>query len=242
MTDAFEQHCWIDVFPAEDLETYSAYRRPVSLGKSPALLLIDLYNQAYGDERQPLAESRKRFPSSCGEAGWEALPHTEKLLARAREIGIPVFYTTQEVRPEAHLQKFTATRRQVVETPYGDDWNYAIIEPLQPRQSETVIYKQRASGFFGTPLEAHLRMLGVDTLVVAGESTSGCVRASVVDAYSHGFKVGVVEECVFDRSQLTHKVNLFDLHHKYADVVHIQDALAYLDQLVPAAPLPAAPR
>lgn len=242
MPDAFEQHCWADVFPPEDLETYAAYRRPVALGRRPALLLIDLYNQVYGDRREPLAEARKRFPSACGEAAWDALEPTKQLLERAREAGIPIFYTTGESRPEAVPRRFTATKRVVAETPYGEDWNYAIVEPLKPRPGEVVIYKQRASGFFGTPLEAHLRMLDVDSLVVAGESTSGCVRASVVDAYSHGFKVAVVEECVFDRSQLTHKVNLFDMHHKYADVIHLREALDYLDQVRAAAPVPSAGR
>lgn len=242
MDDSFEQHCWADIIPPEDLETYSAYKRPVTLGKRAALLLIDLYNQAYGDKPEPLAESRKRFPSSCGLAGWEALEPTTAVLARAREARIPVFYTRGETRPEAVLQRFSATERVKVKTTMDAEWNFAIVEPLTPQPGEVMIYKQRASGFFGTPLEAHLRMLGVDTLIVAGESTSGCVRASVVDAYSHGFKIGLVEECVFDRSELTHKVNLFDMHHKYAHVLHVDEAVAYLEQLIAVAPLPASPR
>src|SRR5712672_2952446 len=94
-----------------------------------------------------------------------------------------------------------------------------------------VIYKERASGFFGTPLVAHLRKLGVESLIVCGESTSGCVRASTVDAYSYAFHNVVVEECTFDRSLLSHKVNLFDLHHKYADVMHLDEVVAHLDGL-----------
>ena len=96
---------------------------------------------------------------------------------------------------------------------------------------EVVIYKERASGFFGTPLIAHLRQAGADSLIIFGESTSGCVRASTVDAYSYGFHNVVVEECTYDRSMLSHKVNLFDLHHKYADVMHIEKVLAHLDGL-----------
>ena len=76
--------------------------------------------------------------------------------------------------------------------------------------------------FFGTPLLAHLNQLGIRTVIVCGESTSGCVRASAVDAYSNGFHVAIAEECTFDRAELTHKVNLFDLHHKYADVMHVE--------------------
>ena len=91
--------------------------------------------------------------------------------------------------------------------------------------------KQRASIFQGTPLFSHLSLLGVQSLIVCGESTSGCVRASVVDAYSTGFHVTIAEECTYDRAELTHKVNLFDLHHKYADVMHFEDVLAHLDSL-----------
>ena len=88
--------------------------------------------------------------------------------------------------------------------------------------------KLRVVAFFGTPVTTWLRQLDADTLIVAGESTSGCVRASVVDAYSHGLKVAVVEEATFDRSLLSHKVNLFDMHLKYASVLHLGEVLQYL--------------
>jgi nicotinamidase-related amidase len=94
-----------------------------------------------------------------------------------------------------------------------------------------VIYKERASAFFGTPLIAHLRLIGAESLIICGESTSGCVRASTVDAYSYGFHNVVAEECTYDRSPLNHKVNLFDLHHKYADVMHVEEVIAHLEGL-----------
>jgi nicotinamidase-related amidase len=106
-----------------------------------------------------------------------------------------------------------------------------IHEAFRPEPGDLVIHKQRASGFYGTPLAANLTMLGVNSLIVCGESTSGCVRASVVDAYSHGFHTVVVEECVFDRSALSHKVSLFDLHHKYADVMHLDEVLERMKEL-----------
>jgi len=108
---------------------------------------------------------------------------------------------------------------------------YDIKAELAPAPGELVIYKERASAFFGTPLIAHLQMMKIDSLIICGESTSGCVRASTVDAYSYGFHNVVVEECTYDRSPICHKVNLFDLHHKYADVMHIEDVLAHLDGL-----------
>ena len=87
------------------------------------------------------------------------------------------------------------------------------------------------SAFFGTPLTVHLHQLDARTLIICGESTSGCVRATAVDAFSHGFHVVLVEECCFDRNPLSHKINLFDLHHKYADVIHVDEAAAHLDTL-----------
>jgi nicotinamidase-related amidase len=94
-----------------------------------------------------------------------------------------------------------------------------------------IITKQRASIFQGTPFLSHLNLLGIRSLIVCGESTSGCVRASAVDAYSYGFHVSIVEECTYDRAELTHKVNLFDLHHKYCDVMHLDEVVAHLDAL-----------
>jgi nicotinamidase-related amidase len=108
---------------------------------------------------------------------------------------------------------------------------YDIKAELAPQPGELVIYKERASGFFGTPLIAHLQQQRINSLIICGESTSGCVRASTVDAYSYGFHNVLVEECTYDRSMISHKVNLFDLHHKYADVMHIEDVLAHLDGL-----------
>jgi len=105
---------------------------------------------------------------------------------------------------------------------------YALYHEFTVEPGDILILKQRASIFQGTPLFSHLSLLGVQSLIVCGESTSGCVRASVVDGYSNGFHVSVVEECTFDRAELTHKVNLFDMHHKYADVMHIDEVLAHL--------------
>ncbi len=86
-----------------------------------------------------------------------------------------------------------------------------------------MVRKQRASAFYGSPLAAYLVQRGVDSVIICGESTSGCVRASAVDAFSPGFHVTLVEECVFDRSVISHKVNLFDLHQRYGDVMHHED-------------------
>jgi maleamate amidohydrolase len=108
---------------------------------------------------------------------------------------------------------------------------YVIYREFTVELQDVLITKQRASIFQGTPLFSHLSLLGIQSLIVCGESTSGCVRASVVDGYSSGFHVSVVEECTYDRAELTHKINLFDMHHKYADVMHVDEVLAHLDAM-----------
>src|SRR4029079_1064554 len=108
---------------------------------------------------------------------------------------------------------------------------YALYHEFKVEPQDILITKQRASIFQGTPLSSHLTLLDVSSLIVCGESTSGCVRASTVDGYSAGFHVSLVEECTFDRAELTHKVNLFDLHHKYVDVMHLDEVVAHLDAM-----------
>src|SRR5690606_14696822 len=116
-------------------------------------------------------------------------------------------------------------------------WDYEFFEPLAPQEGEYLIPKARASAFHGTPLASYLTQLGVDMLIVCGNSTSGCVRASVNEAYMHGFKVAVIEDCVFDRNHLSHKVNLYDMNAKYADVMFLDEILEYVAAL--AKPVPA---
>ena len=114
---------------------------------------------------------------------------------------------------------------------HGGDQRAADIDPLSPRPEDVVFRKERPSAFFGTPLIAHLNQRRIDSLIVCGESTSGCVRASVLEAHMFGLHVSVVEECVFDRAELTHKVNLFDMHHKYADVMKLDVVVDHLDSI-----------
>jgi nicotinamidase-related amidase len=149
------------------------------------------------------------------------------LIASARRAGIPVFFCTQDTRPHNRPPGDVSTRTNKAAETRPDD--YDIFHEFTPQDGDVVIYKQRASVFQGTPIVSHLSLLGVRSLIVCGESTSGCVRASVVDAYSTGFHVSVVEECTYDRVELSHKVNLFDLHHKYVDVMHVEEVVEHLD-------------
>jgi maleamate amidohydrolase len=228
MTAEFEDHCWKDVVSPDVLDIYSHYVRKTFVGPAPALLAIDLYELAYEGGAKPVAELHGTYPSSCGENAWAAIEPTRRLFAASRTAGVPVFYSTQDTRADSKPNLITATKRQRVAMAPE---HYAIRPEFRPQPGDVVITKQRASAFYGTPLAAHLTQLGVRTAIICGESTSGCVRATAVDAYSYGFHVVLVEECCFDRSPLSHKVNLFDLHHKYADVMHLDTVAAHLDGL-----------
>ncbi len=105
---------------------------------------------------------------------------------------------------------------------------YHIIDEVAPADGEAVLRKSSPSAFWGTPLVGHLNQLGVDTIITCGESTSGCVRASVVDGCTNRYRMIVVEECVFDRHQATHAINLFDMDQKYADVLPLSEVLEYM--------------
>jgi nicotinamidase-related amidase len=228
MTSSFEDHCWKDLIPADVLDIYAHYERDVFVGPAPALLAIDLYELSYQGGAKPVTELVKTFPSACGEHAFAAIEPTKRLFAAARAAGLPVFYSTMDTRPDSLPTKVTATKRRKIQT---DPALYAIRSDFRPQAGDVVITKQRASVFYGTPIAAHLTQLGVRSLVICGESTSGCVRATAVDAYSHGFHVTLVEECCFDRSIISHKVNLFDMHHKYADVMHVDEVVKHLETL-----------
>jgi nicotinamidase-related amidase len=226
--DKFEDHCWNDVVPEEDMRIYAPYARETRVGVNAALLCIDLYNMVYeGGPKRPI-EVASQHPVSCGIHAHRAVEPTKRLIAAARRAGLPIFFCTQDVRSNARpAGAFSTMRRGRVMTAEG----YAIYHEFPVRETDIMIFKQRASAFQGTPIVSHLNVLGVQSLIVCGEATSGCVRASVVDAYSSGYNVAIVEEGTFDQTELTHKVNLFDMHHKYADVMKLAEVEAHLDAL-----------
>lgn len=222
MARDFEDHCWRDIVPDETLKVYEPYHRELYVGERPALLAIDLYNLVYRGGAKDPHEIIGEFPSTCGRHAWEAIEPTKKLFAAARAAGIPVLYTTAPT-----TSSVVATNRQAG---LGDsDEDYEIFEAFAPQEGDIMIVKERASAFYGTPILPELNRLGVSSLIICGESTSGCVRASTVDAYSAGYHACIAEECVFDRSELSHKVNLFDLHHKYADVLGVDGIVTHLE-------------
>jgi maleamate amidohydrolase len=210
--------------------------RRVGFGNRPALVLIDLYRWVFGDAPQPLLEAVESWPGSCGLAAWQALPAIQRLLGLARELALPVVHLTGldvAGRPGWSEASHGGVGRGGVGTAGAASTEkrrrrYDIIDEVAPIPGEVVLRKTTPSGFNGTPLLHHLNSLSVDTIIVAGESTSGCVRASVVDGCSYRFRVIVVEECVFDRHQAAHAINLFDMHTKYADVLSLAEVEAHL--------------
>ncbi|HVA15233.1 MAG TPA: isochorismatase family protein [Stellaceae bacterium] len=225
MVEKFEDHCWQDVIPAGDIAIYGPFRRETYVGAPAALVAVDLYEQVYRGGDRPVVDLIAAHPMSCGAHAFAAIAPTQRLLAAARAAGLPVFYSTGDARPESKPGSVTATQRR---RGGFDPDGYRIRTEFKPLPGDVVITKQRASAFHGTPLAAHLTQLGIHTVVMCGETTSGCVRASAVDAYSAGYHVVLAEECCFDRVELSHKVNLFDLHHKYADVMHIDEVVVAL--------------
>jgi nicotinamidase-related amidase len=222
-----------DAFLTEQDRAHLAMGRhqQVGFGERPALLLVDLYRWVFGDEPQPLLEAIQDWPGSCGLAAWEAIPHLQTLLQAAREAGIPVVHMTG--LDHCGVQGWSFRRRssttdRTPEAVERRDRQYEIIDEVAPLPGEAVLRKSSPSAFWGTPLVGHLNQLSVDTIITCGESTSGCVRASVVDGCTNRYRMIVVEECVFDRHQASHAINLFDMHQKYADVVSLAEVLEYL--------------
>jgi maleamate amidohydrolase len=208
----------------------SEHRR-IGFGDKPALLLIDLYRWVFGDNPEPLLEGIKIWPGYCGLAAWNAIPHIQTLLKSARDAGIPVVHMTG--LDHSGVEGWSARRSPPPEesSPQAQDRRkrrYDIIDEVAPLPGEAVLRKSSPSAFWGTPLVGHLNSLGVDTIIACGESTSGCVRASVVDGCTYRYRMTVVEECVFDRHQAAHAINLFDMDQKYADVLPLAEVLEYL--------------
>jgi nicotinamidase-related amidase len=213
---------WDDVLDDELRDLLA--RRPARsiVGMRPVLVAVDLYDLVYDGGPLPVVDLMEKFPASCGEFAWRALPGTIKLFESARASSIPIVHVTYDTRIETDPRTVHPTNRKRRQPDLG---LYKFKDELAPREGELVVYKKRASGFFGTPLSAFLNELGADMLYFVGESTSGCLRASVIEGVSYGYPVAVVADGVFDRYPLNHKVSLLDLHLKYATVIDLETAL-----------------
>jgi maleamate amidohydrolase len=195
-------------------------RPPRGFGERPAVIVVDDYYGSVGTEREPLLESIKTWPASCGEEGWTAIDKTVGLLDAARRASVPIIYLHG-------LKGFGHSKM----SPEALAKSNEIVAEIAPQDGDIVIQKAAASGFHGTPMLFHLHQLRIDTLIVVGESTSGCVRATVVDGATYRYNMAVVGECCFDRTEASHWVNLFDMNQKYADVIDVEAAERYFEAI-----------
>jgi nicotinamidase-related amidase len=226
---------WDGVITADDVARYDAagFGRPVGVGRRPALVIIDVQYRTVGTRPMPFFEAVREFPTSCGDVGWAAVGNIERLLAAFRRHGLPVLYPHVAPKLPTDAGRLGGKVPAIMDIP---DEGYHFVAEVAPRDGDVLLPKKHPSAFFGTPLVSHLVDLGVDTLVVTGCTTSGCVRASAVDAFAYNFRVLIPHDAVYDRSPTVHAVNLFDLAQKYADVVDTDEALAVVERLASGQP------
>lgn len=203
---------------SDPLDFYKSrgFAQRVGFGARPALLIID-FIKGFSELASPLAANLDK-----------EIAATQKVLKVARKLKLPIAFTTVEY--DAGYRDAGVFIKKVPALSVlkkGSAW-VKVDERLSPRANEHVLVKKYASAFFGTSLASTLTAAGVDTLLIAGCTTSGCVRASAVDGCQYGFRTMVIEECVGDRAPAPHLANLFDINAKYGDVVSLAETLTYL--------------
>ena len=227
---------WDGLYGADELEIWEAggYGARAGLGERPAVLIIDPVRAFTGYPGENHLESVRTFRQSCGPYAWKAIPAIQQLLVAGRARRFPIFFTRAAILP-AELRSSRRRKNERVGAEARDtlEAGHEFPPEIAPLEGEVIIEKTNPSVFFGTPLLSHLQMYGVDHLLVAGTTTSGCVRASVYDAFSYNFTITIPEECVFDRFQTSHRVNLFDMNSKFADVVALDQLLVELESAFP---------
>jgi len=232
------ERIWDKFLTEEDKAVFAAsgYGAPGGFGKRPAILVIDVSYNFCGDRPEPILESIKRWPNSCGDRAWLGVAAIRRLIEAARIKGLPIIYTTNAYRPDRwDLGIFRSKNARVQEWSSGTAATNldgdAIVAEIAPGPSDILVLKQMPSAFHGTRLQSYLTFLNCDSVIVTGTTTSGCVRASVIDAFSQNFRVIVAEECCFDRSHASHAINLCDMNAKYADVIGKAEVISYIETL-----------
>jgi nicotinamidase-related amidase len=228
------ERIWDRYLTQRDKEVFraSGYAGRAGWGERPGLMIVDVSYNFLGHEPAPILESIRRWRNSCGEEGWEAVAVIRRLIDACHDRGLPVFYSTNTRRPDgfdAGSWRWKNTRE--LEDTAQDIRDNEIVAEIAPAPQDVVVLKTKPSAFFGTPLLSFLVDLKVDSLIVTGVSTSGCVRATVIDAFSNNLRVAVVEDGTFDRSEASHAINLCDMDAKYADVVTSTETLAFIESL-----------
>jgi nicotinamidase-related amidase len=225
-------YVWDDLLTEADRAVIAKgqYGQKRGFGKKPVLLVIDLQSN-YTGANKPIEEQLDQWPSGAGEKAWQALECILKVRDSARENNIPIIYT-RNVQQGSTLFDSFATKTKRNQTKYLDGAPEADLLPcVQPNDNEVVINKGYASAFYGTPLESYLTKLGVDTVIIVGGTTGGCCRATAVDAVTRNYNLGYVEDCLYDRMEISHKIALLDVWMKYGDLVTGEEVERYFRSL-----------
>ncbi|MFA5527845.1 MAG: isochorismatase family protein [Peptostreptococcales bacterium] len=209
----------------------SGFGKKSGLGKKPVIMVIDAQKKFVGVDK-PILESMALYPLSIGEKAFKALDQIKKVIEAGRKRQIPIFYTTSGfLKDEMVFNTFAKKRIRHEDSKIIPEDGDEIIESIQPLEGDFKVHKRFSSAFFGTPLISFLNMLHCDTLIVTGFTTSGCIRAFVIDAASYNYSVAVVKDCVADRFDMSHESSLFDMNLKHADVVMSEDIMEYFNHL-----------
>jgi nicotinamidase-related amidase len=227
---------WDEALTAADREVLAVagHGARQGLGERPAVLVVDVTYNFTGDRREPTVDAARRSRNACGETAWTAVDAMRTVLVSSRAARVPIFYMIGMPRQSAaDVGRWGGKNSRAATEDASGAWDRGnvVVEPIAPQPGDVVLRKAKPSAFFGTPLLSYLIELRVDTVIVMGGVTSGCIRATVVDAFSNNYKVGVVVEGTFDRYEASHKLNVFDMHAKYADVMSVAEVTAYLGGL-----------
>lgn len=206
----------------------AGFGKPIGIGRRPALLVIDVQYRTVGDTPKPFDQALADYTTACGQAGWDAVARIAELLALFRDRAWPVIYPHVAPKSSHDAGRLGAKVPSIMDIPAR---GYEFVADVAPSESDLLIPKKHPSAFFATPLVSHLIDLGVDTLIVTGCTTSGCIRSSCVDAFAYNFRILLPHDACYDRADVIHQVNLFDLGQKYADVTSTNDALKLLATL-----------
>lgn len=217
------EHVWEDLLSEQDKavirkagydEKGASSWESRGVGENPLVMVIDMQRLIIGED-VPILEAIEDYRTAMGSIAWEGIEHIQEILSHARAHDVPVWYT------------------RVIPSSYDDPdhEDLQIVDPVAPEPGDRVFDKSYASAFYGTDLQTRLVQEDIDTIIVVGNSTSGCVRMSVVDAQQRGYQVIVPHECVFDRIQASHKIGMLDLWMKYADVVELDAATEFISEV-----------
>ncbi len=234
------EQIWDKFLTERDKQVFAAsgYGARAGFGKKPALLVIDVNYNFCGDKNEPILESIKRYRNSCGEDAWDALPVIRELIDACRDNTVPVIFSTGTVRADgwdsggwdwknSRNAEDAAPPANRTSNRDGND----IMDEIAPQPQDLVIVKLKPSVFHGTSLTGFLNDMAVDSLLITGTTTSGCVRATVLDAFSLNIRTTIAADACFDRSQASHAINLCDMDAKYSDVVSSDEVLTHINTL-----------